>query len=111
MNKKKILITGGCGYVGSLLVDTLRKKNYSITVLDTLWFGKNLPKDKSIKFIKEDIRNTDKINLKGFNTVIHLTTNIIHILYNSRKISFVIVVKNYYISIFLTFGYIIEYTA
>ena len=72
MNKKKILITGGCGYVGSLLVDTLRKKNYSITVLDTLWFGKNLPKDKSIKFIKEDIRNTDKINLKGFNTVIHL---------------------------------------
>jgi len=72
MNKKKILITGGCGYVGSLLVDTLRKKNYSITVLDTLWFGKNLPKDNSIKLIKEDIRNIDKINLKGFYAVIHL---------------------------------------
>ena len=70
--KKKILITGGCGYVGSLLVNTLKKKNYSITVIDTLWFGKNLPADKSIKLIKEDIRNLDRINLKGFHTIIHL---------------------------------------
>lgn len=70
--KKKILITGGCGYVGSLLVDTLKKKNYSITVIDTQWFGKNLPLDKNIKIIKEDIRNLDRINLRGFHTIIHL---------------------------------------
>jgi nucleoside-diphosphate-sugar epimerase len=70
--KKKILITGGCGYVGSLLIDALVKKNYKITVVDALWFGNYIKKHKSLKFIKQDLRNINKINLKGFHTVIHL---------------------------------------
>ena len=51
MNKKKILITGGCGYVGSLLSNTLAQKGYKITVIDTLWFGNNLIKNKNIIFV------------------------------------------------------------
>ena len=70
--KKKILITGGCGYVGSLLIDALVKKNYNITVVDALWFGNYIKKHKNLKFIKQDLRNINKINLKGFHTVIHL---------------------------------------
>jgi len=70
--KKKILITGGCGYVGSLLIDALVKKNYKITVVDAFWFGNYIKKHKSLKFIKQDLRNINKINLKGFHTVIHL---------------------------------------
>jgi nucleoside-diphosphate-sugar epimerase len=69
---KKILITGGCGYVGSLLTNSLANKNYKITVIDTLWFGNYLQKHKNIKFIKQDLRNINKINLKGFHTIIHL---------------------------------------
>jgi nucleoside-diphosphate-sugar epimerase len=70
--KKNILITGGCGYVGSLLSSVLANKNYKITVVDTLWFGKNLNKHKNIRVIKQDIRNIDKIDLKGYHSVIHL---------------------------------------
>jgi nucleoside-diphosphate-sugar epimerase len=72
MNKKKILITGGCGYVGSLLSNTLAQKDYKITIIDTLWFGNNLIKNKNIKIIKADIRNIHKIKINGFYAVIHL---------------------------------------
>jgi len=70
--KERILITGGCGYVGSALTNELSKKGYNITILDTLWFGKNFTKKKNIKFIKQDIRDINKLNLKKYNSIIHL---------------------------------------
>ena len=58
MNKKKIFITGGAGYVGSLIVPMLLRENYKITVFDTLFFGKDfLPKDINLKVVQGDIRN------------------------------------------------------
>lgn len=69
---KKILITGGGGYVGSLLCNKLANANYKITVLDTFWFGNYLKKNKNLQFIKKDLRDINKINLKGFYSVIHL---------------------------------------
>jgi nucleoside-diphosphate-sugar epimerase len=69
---KKILITGGSGYVGSLLVNKLAEKGHDITVVDTLWFGNNFEKNKKVKLIKKDIRNIESISLNGFDTVIHL---------------------------------------
>ncbi len=68
----KILITGGCGYTGSLLVKELLKDNHKITVIDTMWFGNNLKKNKNLKIKKIDIRNHNKIPVKGNNTVVHL---------------------------------------
>ena len=70
--KKKILITGGGGYVGSVLANTLSKKNFKITVLDTFWFGSNFYKNKEIKLIKQDIRNLNTHQLKDFDTIVHL---------------------------------------
>jgi nucleoside-diphosphate-sugar epimerase len=35
---KKVLITGGSGYIGSLLVPTLLERGYSVTVIDNLMF-------------------------------------------------------------------------
>jgi nucleoside-diphosphate-sugar epimerase len=72
LNKKKILITGGCGYVGSLLTDQLSKKGYKITIIDTLWFGKNYKNKKNIELINEDIRNIHKFNFKNYYAIIHL---------------------------------------
>jgi nucleoside-diphosphate-sugar epimerase len=69
---KKILITGGSGYVGSLLVNKLAEKGHDITVVDTLWFGNNFKKNKKVKLIKKDIRNIENVSLNGFDTVIHL---------------------------------------
>jgi nucleoside-diphosphate-sugar epimerase len=69
---KKILVTGGGGYVGTLLIDELLNNGYQITVLDTFWFGNFLQKNKNLEIIKEDIRNLSIEKIKGHQTIIHL---------------------------------------
>src|SRR4051812_40694188 len=77
-NFKHILITGGAGYVGTVLIDLLLRNNYSVTVLDSLQFGGHslLPyvKNKQFSFIKGDIRNKKDVekSLKNVDCVIHL---------------------------------------
>ena len=70
----KILITGGCGYVGSVLVPKLLKLNYKVIVLDTQWFGVNLKKNKNLTIIKKDIRDISYKDLTGVKTIFHLAS-------------------------------------
>lgn len=70
--KKKILILGGCGYTGTHLVEYLLNKNYSVTVIDTQWFGCFLKKNKDLTIVKSDIRNIKDIYFKKVFAVIHL---------------------------------------
>ena len=70
----KILITGGCGYVGTKLIPKLLKLNYKIINIDTQWFGNFLPKHKNLNNIKSDISNIEKLNLKNIDAVIHLAS-------------------------------------
>ena len=42
MNDRHVLITGGAGYIGSLLTSELLRANYRVTVLDSLLFGGEL---------------------------------------------------------------------
>lgn len=71
---KKVLITGGAGFIGSNLCNYLLKKKFNITVFDNLSSGRisNIP--KKIKFFKIDIRNKNllKKHFKKFNFVVHL---------------------------------------
>ena len=67
-----IFVTGGCGYVGSVLVNKLLSENYFVTVLDTQWFGNYLNNHSNLTIIKDDIRNIQNISLKGVDTIIHL---------------------------------------
>ena len=71
---KKIFITGGAGYVGSVLAPYLIKKNYEVTVFDLMLYGETLIKNKNLRIIKGDIRNTKLLKeaIKGHDTVIHL---------------------------------------
>lgn len=39
MNQRHILITGGAGYIGSILTSELLRQNYRVTILDSLLFG------------------------------------------------------------------------
>ena len=67
-----ILITGGCGYVGTVLTQKLLDLGHNITVVDIMWFGNFLQPAKNLTVIQEDIRNTEKIPIKGIDAVIHL---------------------------------------
>ena len=69
---KHILVTGGCGYTGTLLTNSLVDLGNKVTVIDTQWFGNYLTSRKNLDVIKLDIRNHDQIPLKGVDTVVHL---------------------------------------
>ena len=72
---KKILITGGAGYVGSKLVPALLELDYSVTVIDLMIYGENvLPNHQNLNIIKGDIRNVDLLNkiIPGHDFLIHL---------------------------------------
>ena len=68
----KIFITGGCGYKGSVLIPKLLKEGYSVTNLDTQWFGNHIKSHENLEMINSDIREIDELSLEGFHSVIHL---------------------------------------
>ena len=71
----KILITGGAGYVGSVLTPYLLNKGHKITVIDLMIYGENvLKEDKNLRKIKGDIRNQDLLEKEFANhdVIIHL---------------------------------------
>ena len=67
-----ILITGGCGYVGTVLTETLLSDGHKITVIDTQWFGNHLKEHPNLINIKGDIRNIESVNLEKIDTILHL---------------------------------------
>ena len=72
---KKIFITGGCGYVGSMLVPMLLNKGYYVTVLDILIYGNNIKQNNdNLKVIKGDIRDVDLVKkcIVNHDTCLHL---------------------------------------
>ena len=68
----KFIITGGCGYIGTNITKHLLEKGHRVTIIDNLWFGNKLKKNKNLKIIKEDIRNFDKLDIKNTYAIIHL---------------------------------------
>ena len=68
----KILITGGSGFKGSVLIPKLLEDGHDIISIDTNWFGDNLKEHVSLNKIECDIREIDKIPMKGIDAIIHL---------------------------------------
>jgi len=68
----KLLVTGGCGYKGSVLIPLLLADGHSVISVDTQWFGNALPEHPQLTNLKADIRDTDAIPLEGVEAIIHL---------------------------------------
>ena len=75
-NEKRILVTGGAGFIGSEVVSQLIKKNAMVTVIDNFSFGKKqyLPKKNNLKIIEGDITDEKVVSraVKDQEFVIHL---------------------------------------
>lgn len=69
-----ILVTGGCGYKGTVLVPKLLTRGYYITVVDTQWFGNFLQPHPNLAVIQGDVRDIDAIPLKDVDAIIHLAS-------------------------------------
>lgn len=67
-----VLITGGCGYVGTVLAKKLLDLDHKVTVVDLMWFGNYLEDHKNLTIIKEDVRNVNNIPMKNVDAIIHL---------------------------------------
>ncbi|HRK91213.1 MAG TPA: NAD(P)-dependent oxidoreductase [Anaerolineales bacterium] len=82
MTERHILITGGAGYIGSLLTSELLRQNYRVTILDSLLFGGEsiLPfmSHPNFNFLKTDVtepravRDAVKKDWGRPNAVVHL---------------------------------------
>ncbi|MBN2478044.1 NAD-dependent epimerase/dehydratase family protein [Candidatus Micrarchaeota archaeon] len=68
----KVLVTGGCGFIGSHLVDNLLEKGHSVVVIDR----EETYRNGKTEYVKKDIVK-DGIDgeFKGINTVFHLAAD------------------------------------
>ena len=73
---KTIIMTGGAGYVGSVLIGELLKKGYKVKVLDRMFFGLRTLEayisHPNFQLIQDDIRYFDEKLLEGVDAVIDL---------------------------------------
>jgi len=75
---KKVLVTGGAGYVGSVLVSMLLENGYQVRVLDSLMHGGlslvPLLSNKDLEFTKGDVRDGKVVQqaVDGVDFIVHL---------------------------------------
>ncbi len=77
---KNVLVSGGAGYIGSVLVRLLLESGYKVRVIDNLMFGGepiiDLFNNPNFEFIKGDVRNPTHLNkaLEKIDAVVHLAS-------------------------------------
>jgi nucleoside-diphosphate-sugar epimerase len=69
----RVLVTGGCGYVGSKLTEALLNRgSLDVTVLDAGWFGNHLAPHPRLVVEQADVRAIDAFDLRPFDAIFHL---------------------------------------
>jgi len=70
----KVLVTGACGYKGSVLVPKLLEAGHEVRAFDIQWFGNHLRPHPALEVVQGDVRNIEEINLDGIDVIIHLAS-------------------------------------
>ena len=70
----KILVTGACGYKGTVLVSKLLRAGYEVIAFDIMWFGNYLNPQDGLRVVKGDVRDTASVPLDDVDAVIHLSS-------------------------------------
>jgi nucleoside-diphosphate-sugar epimerase len=70
----KILVTGACGYKGTVLIPKLLARGHDVTALDIMWFGNFLMPHPSLTVIEGDVRDCAAIDLTRVDAIIHLAS-------------------------------------
>ena len=70
----KVLVTGACGYKGTVLVPKLLAAGHEVIALDLQWFGNYLPEHNNLEVRKQDVRQTSDIDLQGVDAIVHLAS-------------------------------------
>jgi nucleoside-diphosphate-sugar epimerase len=73
-HQMQILVTGACGYKGTVLVPKLIANGHAVVAFDIMWFGNFLKPHPKLKVVKGDIRNIDDVDLDGIDAIIHLSS-------------------------------------
>lgn len=68
----KLLVTGGCGYVGTRLIESLLKSGHEVTVFDIQWFGNFLATHPRLNVIQGDVREIEVVPMDGVDAIFHL---------------------------------------
>jgi UDP-glucose 4-epimerase len=69
---KKVLVTGGCGFVGNSLTLELIKRGYDVDVIDNLSIGREAKIPEGCNFLGGDIRAIDNMEDKPYLYIFHL---------------------------------------
>lgn len=72
MKYKKVLVTGGAGFVGSHLCEKLIKSGYKVSSLDNYFTGKKENHIKGVKYIKGHTKDIDKLITNKPDIIYHL---------------------------------------
>jgi len=70
----KVLVTGACGYKGTVLVPKLLAAGHEVLALDIMWFGNDLPNHPRLQIIKGDVRDPEQVPLEGVDAIVHLSS-------------------------------------
>ena len=68
----RILVTGGCGYTGSVLVPRLLEDGHEVSMVDAMWFGNHLSPDLGADILEGDVRKIADVPVRGMDAVVHL---------------------------------------